>query len=90
MADKIEDDYFISDKLTIFTCDGQVNEQDLRTYMINNWRTITKNLYNSKILFLAGVHGGEDGTLGDNIDMEDLKNQVILEFPFNYILTIGY
>ena len=89
MACKIED-YFKSDKLTIFTCNATVTEVDLRDYMIQNWKTITKNLDNSKILFLAGVHGGKDGTLGEKESIQSLKNQVILQFPFNYIFTIGY
>ena len=90
MADKNKKIYFKSDKLTIFNCEGQVNETNLRTYMIQNWKTITKNLDNSTILFLAGVHGGKDGTLGEKEPIKYLKNQVILQFPFNYIFTIGY
>ena len=78
MADKIENIYFKSDKLTIFTCKGEVTEKHIRLYMKENWWTITKNLDNSKILFLSGVHGGKDGTLGDKNDINDLKDQVIL------------
>ena len=82
--------YFKCDKHTIFTCKDEATEVDLRSYMIQNWKTITKNLDNSTILFLAGVHGGKDGTLGEKEPIKYLKNQVILQFPFNYIFTIGY
>ena len=80
---KIEDKHFKCDMRTILTCKHVVDEQKLRTYMTKNWETITKGLDNSTILFLCGVHGGKDGSIGGERNIQWLKNQVFLQFSFN-------
>ena len=77
MAYEIKDRNFNCDKLTIFTCETEGSEVDLRKYVVKNWEAIAKRLDNSTILFLCGVHGGKDGTLGDERKIQYLKAQVI-------------
>ena len=80
-ANKIEDVNFKSDELAIIACETQATEQQLRTYVIKNWKKISKGLSaKSTILFICGVHGGPDETLGGKRKVEYIKNQVILNF----------
>ena len=85
-ANKIEDVNFNSDELTIIACESQATEQQLRTYLIKNWKKITKGLLDkSTILFICGVHGGPDQTLGGERKVTYIENQVILQLLFNLV-----
>ena len=77
-ANKIEDVNFNCDKLAIIACETQASEQQLRTYLIKNWKKITTGLLNkSTILFICGVHGGPDEMLGGKRKVKYIENQVI-------------
>ena len=90
-ANKIEDVNFNSDELTIIACESQATEQQLRTYLIKNWKKITTGLLNkSTILFICGVHGGPDETLGGERKVKFLENQVILKISFQFCITMRY
>ena len=69
---------FKSDKLTIFTAEFEVAPLNLRKYVIKHWKDITKGLEkNSTILFIAGVHGSENGKLGGRFEIRKIESQVI-------------
>ena len=48
---------FISEKLAIITCSGEVTSRAIRNYMLKNWNVLSQGLDNSSILIMAGVHG---------------------------------
>ena len=79
-TNEIEDDFIHCDKLAIFTCETRIDGYQLRNYMIDHWKIITKSLKDdSVILFLYGTHGGADGKLGNQASEEeklDIKRQV--------------
>ena len=54
----------LEEKLAIFTVDYEVTEREVRNYMIEQWHQITIGMKDSTILFLIGVHGSSEGTLG--------------------------
>ena len=90
-ANKIEDVNFKSDELAIIACETQATEQQLRTYVIKNWKKISKGLSaKSTILFICGVHGGPDETLGGKRKVEYIENQVILKISFQFCITMRY
>ena len=66
----------VNDKLTIFTFNDGINEMQVRTYFIRNWKTLTLGMDGSTVLFIGGVHGLETGKFGPPEDIQTLKNQV--------------
>ena len=66
----------VIEKSAVITFDNEVDEMAFRRYLKINWEKLTLGLKNSTILFLAGVHGEDSGTLGPNEDIQTLKNQV--------------
>ena len=75
MASNIEHRIVHADKLAVFTCNDEIDERQIRFYVIHNWETLTQGMDNSTILFIAGVHGDETGKLGPNEDIQTMKNQ---------------
>ena len=75
----LEDKIFRCEALSIFTCkhNTTLGAKDLRLYFKKHWQTIFKGIKDSTILFIAGVHGTDDGKLGDPVgNLTSLKNQV--------------
>ena len=64
------------DKLTIITSETMINPLDFRIYIVDHWKDITKEMKNSTILFLGGVHGSESGKLGEKDDITNYEKQV--------------
>ena len=75
-ASYIEHKIVHADKLAVFTCNDEINELQIRYYVIKNWATLTQGMDNSTILFIAGVHGLKTGKLGPKEYIQTLKNQV--------------
>ena len=75
-AATIEHKIVHADKLAVFTCNDEINEWDIRYYVIDNWETLTQGMDSSTILFIAGVHGLKTGKLGPKEYIQTLKNQV--------------
>ena len=75
-ASTIEHKIVHADKLAVFTCNDEINEWQIRYYVIDNWETLTQGMDNSTILFIAGVHGLKTGKLGPKEYIQTLKNQV--------------
>ena len=64
------------EKLAILSSNIKTNEGEIRRYIAQEWWTLTKELTNAIILFIAGVHGLEDGRLsGPAESIEELKKQ---------------
>ena len=53
MAATIEHKIVHADKLAVFTCNDEINEWDIRYYVIDNWETLTQGMDSSTILFMA-------------------------------------
>ena len=75
MAASIEHQIVHADKLAVFTCNDEIDERQIRFYVIENWKTLTQGMDNSTILFIAGVHGYQTGKLGPRSYIEDMKSQ---------------
>ena len=66
-----------AEKLSIFTFTSETNEWIMREYIFKHWNILSEGMEDSTILFLAGVHGLEDGRLGPNADsIETMQTQV--------------
>ena len=74
MTSSIEHKVIHADKLAVFTCNDLIDEFNIRCYFIKHWYTLTQGLDNATILFIAGVHGEENGKLGENEDIITLQN----------------
>ena len=85
-AASIEHKIVHADKLAVFTCNDEIDERQIRFYVIDNWETLTQGMDNSTILFIAGVHGLETGKLGPKI-FSAMKNQVRQFFRFLIFLA---
>ena len=79
MASSIEHRIVQADKLAVFTCNDEIDELQIRFYFIHNWKSLTRGMNNSTILFIGGVHGFKTGKLGPNEDIQTLKNQFSLK-----------
>ena len=73
-AASIEHKIVHADKLAVFTCNDEIDERQIRFYVIDNWETLTQGMDNSTILFIAGVHGLETGKLGPKIFFRNEKS----------------
>ena len=74
-----EDKTFKCEALSIFTCKNNttLGAKDLRLYFKKHWRNIFQGMNNSTILFIAGVHGEEDGKLGNRAhNLKSIEKQV--------------
>lgn len=95
-ADKltvIEHKIIHADKLAIFTCNNEINEINIRKYVIKNWHTLTLGMENATILFIAGTHGLASGQLGRSENIQTLKNQVkfqIVLYFWDLLITSNF
>ena len=64
-------------KCAVVTFSDVVNAMEVREHMTKLWERFTKNMVSAKILFITGVHGLEDGELGEKSDgMAEMQHQV--------------
>ena len=73
------------EKLAILSSNIETNEREIRKYIANEWETLTKGLQNAIILFIAGVHGLEDGRLS-----EPAKSVERLQEQFSKFLALNH
>ena len=87
MAESITEGFIRTEKCSVITFSDEVNAIDVRNYLIEAWPRLTKNLENATMLFISGVHGSEDGQLGDKSDgCEEMQNQVSThQYPNNCV-----
>ena len=61
-----EPEIFHDENLVIISSSEKINMMQWKDYVHDNWDRLIRE--NSRLLVLAGVHGGEDGRLGRNED----------------------
>ena len=53
------------ENLSIVTSIGEVDVIQVREVIRDKWKVLFEHLNNGTVLFIAGIHGKKDGTLGD-------------------------
>ena len=72
------------EKLAIFTSSQEVDEFQIREFFLARWDFLSQGLDNGTMLFLAGVHGTEDGKVVEVADsLETMIRQVFEKLFFN-------
>ena len=67
------------ENLSMITSIGEIDARQVREVIFEKWSLISKLLHNSILLFIAGIHGKEDGTFGDFEDScRAMMNQVYM------------
>ena len=68
--------YFMADHMCIVTSLKEIDSLEWVEYFIDNWEILMKK--RSKLLVLAGIHGGTDGDIGPNDQnlLEDIERQI--------------
>ena len=72
-----------AEKLAIFTSSQEVDERQIREFFLERWDFLSQGLDNGTILFLAGVHGTEDGRV---VEFADSFENMILQVRTQIIL----
>ena len=63
--------------LAIVSAFDMVNARQVREMLRLRWSEISAHLDNGTMLFLMGIHGNEDGKLGERIgNIRTMQNQV--------------
>lgn len=79
---KMEEDIIHIENLAIFSLKGQIAVREVRNYVIDHWPAMTKGMDNSTMLFMAGVHGSDEGKFGPKANSyENMKTQMNKIFP---------
>ena len=77
MATSLTHDVLRAEMLAIVSAYDMVNARQVREMLRLKWDAISAYLENGTMLFIMGVHGSKDGTLGDQIEnIQTMKNQV--------------
>ena len=77
MASSFYEHQIRAEKLAIFTSTEEVEVREFREFLVEKWQTLSEGLDNGTILFIAGVHGTDEGKLGDRANsLETMKRQV--------------
>ena len=73
------------EKLAILSSNIETNEGQIRRYIVKEWWTLTYGLKDATILFIAGVHGLQDGNLGNPEEsVAELKHQFLTLLKNNH------
>ena len=65
-----------AEKLAIFTSTEEITVREFREFLVEKWHILSAGLDNGTILFIAGVHGTNEGKLGDPANnLETMKKQ---------------
>ena len=77
--DQGDKDILRIENLSVVTSFGKVNCRQVREVIFEKWTVLFEHLNNGTVLFIAGIHGDEDGTLGDFANsVQQMMNQVII------------
>ena len=83
MAESFTEGIMRTEKCAIVTFSDVVNAMDVREHMTKLWNSFTKNLDDSKILFITGVHGLQGGALGERSNgVAEMQKQVKLSYLY--------
>ena len=76
----MSEDLFAVEKHVIISSKDRISMRQWRTHLLGNWERLMPE--NTRLLVLAGIHGQEDGRLGDREEpgkdgfVEDCRKQV--------------
>ena len=77
MASSFNQGVIRAEKLAIFTSSKEVDEFQIREFFLQRWDLLSQGLDNGTMLFLAGVHGTEEGKVVEDADsLETMMRQV--------------
>ena len=78
----------INEECAVLTYTGTLTAKTWRTYLQKNWVHFKAGLTEVKLLIICGVHGGSDGSIGDDAhNVEDCKSQLV-SLLTSYIPTV--
>ena len=77
MASSFNQGVIRAEKLAIFTSSKEVDEFQIRESFLQRWDLLSQGLDNGTMLFLAGVHGTEDGKV---VEVADSLETMIRQF----------
>ena len=81
MASSFSQGVIRAEKLAIFTSSKEIDEFQIREFFLERWDFLSQGLDNGTMLFLAGVHGTEDGKVVEVADsLETMIQQVFLNW----------
>ena len=84
MATSLTHDVLRAEMLTIVSAYDMVNARQVREMLRLRWDEISVYLENGTILFIMGIHGSKDGTLGDQVEnIQTMKNQVRTSYQWS-------
>ena len=64
----MSDDLFAVEKYVIISARDRIDMSQLKKQLVDDWERLMPE--NTRLLLLAGIHGLEDGSLGDREDQE--------------------
>ena len=77
MAASLTHDVLRAEMLAVVTAFDMVNARQVREMIRQKWDQISTHLDNGTLLFIMGIHGSNDGTLGPRVgNIKTMKNQV--------------
>ena len=84
MAASLTHDVIRAEMLAIVSAFDMINARQVREMLRLRWDEMSAYLENGTMLFIMGIHGSTDGTLGDKIDnIQTMKNQVKILVNFH-------
>ncbi len=67
---------FTNNHMVVITSNTGINMFNMRYYLQDNWNDIMEK--NARLLILGGIHGGEDGALGEEVTQK-MENETLFE-----------
>ncbi len=67
---------FTNNHMVVITSNTGINMFNMRYYLQKNWNEII--VKNTRLLILGGIHGSEDGTLGEEVTQK-MENETFFE-----------
>ena len=69
---------FVNEQCASLTYTGSLSAITWRTHLIANWGKFKEGLTEVKLLIICGVHGGRDGSIGDDAhNVKTCEGQVV-------------
>ena len=87
---------FVNEQFAVLTYTCTLTAKTWRTYLQKNWVDFKAGLTQVKLLIICGVHGGSDGSIGDDAkNFDDCKRQTVSHtsyiptvLPHYYLLSV--
>ena len=80
---------FVNEQCASLTYTGSLSAITWREHLLKNWDLFKEGLAEVKLLIICGVHGGRDGSIGDDANnVETCKRQTVS--LASYVLTVNF